>query len=189
MLRPPHTRYERLAVYCLDRSDVPPVDDRVCLETIERLLPESGGEIETVVDLGTGTGLLAIAAAKLGARLVTAVDSNPLACQVACRNVALNACGSRVNVVQADLNREMPDLAGCDLVIANLYRTLLLGLFAEESFWRAKMYLLSGFIAGMEGEMLAALPPDRLRMLYRGQRDVWRLWLLRNRSGGRLPCS
>lgn len=152
---------------------------RLCLETLETYLAESGERISSVIDLGTGTGLLAIAAARLGADRVTAVDHNPLACDVARRNVALNGCQDSVEVIRTDLKQELPELAGHDLVIANLYKGLLQALFADPRFWRAKTYLLSGFIAGMEGELLAALPPG-LKVLNRSGRDGWRIWLLRN---------
>lgn len=55
---------------------------------------------------------------------------------------------------------------------------------AREGFCRAKMYLLAGFIAGMEGELLAALPAERLREVYQGKREMWRLGLLLNRKKG-----
>ena len=157
---------------------------RLCLETLETVFKESGLRTSSVLDLGTGTGLLAMAAARLGADSVTAVDHNPLACEVARRNVARNGCEQAVKVLRTDLKKGLPALAGTDLVIANLYKGLLLHLFAEPDFWRAGTYLLSGFITGMEGELLAALPPG-LRVLHRGGRDGWRLWLLDNRAGGR----
>lgn len=155
---------------------------RLCLETLESLFMESGERISSVLDLGTGTGLLAIAAARLGAARVTAVDHNPLACAVARRNTDLNYCAAQVTVVRANLLADLPQTAGHDLVVANLYKGLLLRLFAEPRFWRAKTYLLSGFITGMEGELLAALPPG-LQVLHRGGRERWRLWLLRNKAG------
>lgn len=37
-------------------------------------------------------------------------------------------------------------------------------------------------IAGMEGDLLAALPPGGVRILHRGSREMWRLWLLLNRT-------
>ncbi|MFZ5796807.1 MAG: 50S ribosomal protein L11 methyltransferase [Thermodesulfobacteriota bacterium] len=155
---------------------------RLCLETLETMLRESGQRIDRVVDLGTGTGLLAIAAARLGAGQVLAVDNNPMACAVARRNVELNDCRDKVTVVQADLHQGLPDLRDQDLVIANLYRGLLLALFAEPKFWTAGNYLISGFTPGMEGELLAALPTDTVRLLHRGGREMWRIWLLRNRN-------
>lgn len=153
---------------------------RLCLETLELVFLESGERIESVLDLGTGTGLLAIAAAKLGAKQVTAVDNNPMACEVAEKNVLLNGCTSQIRVGQADLMTELPDPDKYDLVIANLYKGLLLNLFADKRFWQAKMHLISGFIAGMEAELLAALPAKGIKFLHRGNREMWRLWLLKN---------
>jgi len=157
---------------------------RLCLETLELVLLESGERIESVLDLGTGTGLLAIAAAKLGVQEITAVDNNPMACEVAEKNVQMNGCTSRVSVQQIDLLHELPAIDKYDLVIANLYKGLLLNLFADKQFWQAKMHLISGFIAGMEGELLAALPPRGMKILHRGNREMWRLWLLKNTAVG-----
>lgn len=153
---------------------------RLCLETLELILLESGLKIDSMIDLGTGTGLLAIAAAKLGVGRVTAVDNNPMACDVARRNVALNSCGSIVEVCQQNLLAELPETGQYDLVVANLYKGLLLNLFEKERFWRARTYLISGFIAGMEGDLLAALPEKDIQVLHRGNSEMWRLWLLKN---------
>lgn len=159
---------------------------RLCLETLELVLLESGERIESVLDLGTGTGLLSIAAAKLGVRQVTAIDNNPMACEVAEKNVQMNGCASRVSVHQIDLMQEQPVFDKYDLVIANLYKGLLLNLFADKRFWQAKLHLISGFISGMEGELLAALPPKDMKILHRGNSEMWRLWLLKNTAAARL---
>ncbi len=152
---------------------------RLCLETLELLMLESGEKIDTVADLGTGTGLLAIAAAKLGAKKVTALDNNPLACTVAQRNVEMNKCDAYVEVQQYDLTSGLPDLAGYDLVIANLYKTLLVQLFNNPSFWQARMYMISGIIPAVEGDLLEALPQKGISFLHRGNSEMWRLWLLK----------
>ncbi|WP_457574058.1 50S ribosomal protein L11 methyltransferase [Desulfolithobacter sp.] len=156
---------------------------RLCLETLEMVLLESGRRIRSMVDLGTGTGLLAIAAARLGVEQVVAIDNNPFACEVARRNVSLNGCKDRVQVHRMDLMAELPD-TGCDLVVTNLYKGLLVRLFEDPAFWRGSMYLVSGFIAGMEADLLAALPADTTQMLHRGSREQWRLWLLQHRAAG-----
>ena len=150
---------------------------RLCLETLERVMVESGTRVRSVLDLGTGTGLLAIGAAVLGADRVLGVDNNPLAVAVARNNVALNECGDRVRIEQTDLQAGLPEMA-VDLVVVNLYKGLLLDLFARPEFWRARLYLVSGFLPGMEGELLAALPDKGVRMLHRDGSQQWRLWLL-----------
>ncbi len=162
---------------------------RLCLETLELLLLESGMRINSVLDLGTGTGLLAVAAAKLGVKRVTALDNNPLAVEVAKRNVELNNCADRVEVRQFDLMGELPDMnydMGYDLVITNLYKGLLIRLFTDSGFWHPGLYMVSGFIPGMEGDLLAALPADRIQMLHRANSEQWRLWLLQYKARGQV---
>jgi ribosomal protein L11 methyltransferase len=130
-----------------------------------------------MVDLGTGTGLLSIAAAKLGVETIRCYDSNPFACTVARQNVAINACDEQIAVMEADLRDGLPD-TDVTLLVANLYNELLLDLFNNPDFWKAKYYIISGFIPSMEEELLAALPMDDLKLLERRKSDLWRLWLL-----------
>ena len=59
---------------------------RLCLEAMEGFLRPGSG----VLDVGTGSGILAVAAARLGASHVLALDTDPLAVRVARENVALN---------------------------------------------------------------------------------------------------
>ncbi|MCI5158210.1 MAG: methyltransferase domain-containing protein, partial [Candidatus Electrothrix sp. AUS1_2] len=129
---------------------------RLCLETLELLLLESGIKINSVLDLGTGTGLLAVAAAKLGVKRVTALDNNPLAVEVARANAERNNCTDIVTVGQFDLMNGLPDM-NYDLVITNLYKGLLIHLFTDQEFWHPGIYMISGFIPGMEPDLLAAL--------------------------------
>lgn len=72
---------------------------RRCLQTLEDHI--RGGEL--VYDIGTGSGILAIAAAKLGAGRVVAIDLDPVAIKVARENVALNHVENVVTVREGDL--------------------------------------------------------------------------------------
>ena len=155
---------------------------RLCLETLELLLLESGIRINSVLDLGTGTGLLGIAAAQLGVQRVTALDNNPFAAEVARHNVELNVCSDIVDVRQYDLMGSLPDM-DYDLVITNLYKGLLIRLFEDKGFWHRGLYLVSGFIQGMEADLLATLPADKIQMLHRANGEQWRLWLLQYGGG------
>ncbi|MCI5225777.1 MAG: methyltransferase domain-containing protein [Candidatus Electrothrix sp. AX2] len=157
---------------------------RLCLETLELFLLESGMQINSVLDLGTGTGLLSIAAAKLGVKKVTALDNNPLAVDVAQANVERNHCADIVTVQQFDLMTGLPDMqeTSYDLVITNLYKGLLINLFNDQGFWHSGIYMVSGFLPGMEPDLLAALPANKVQMLHRGNSEQWRLWLLQYRE-------
>ena len=57
--------------------------------------------------------------------------------------------------------------------------SFLIRLFNEQGFWHSGFYMVSGFIPGMEADLLTALPADRIEMLHRGNAEQWRLWLLR----------
>lgn len=71
----------------------------LCLRTLEREVAPG----DDVIDVGTGSGVLAIAAAKLGARRVLALDLDPVAVSSAAENVRLNGLADRIAVVQSDL--------------------------------------------------------------------------------------
>ncbi len=155
---------------------------RMCLDILESLMRNSSTPVRSVLDLGTGTGILAIAAAKLGVERVVCLDNNPLAVAVAENNVCLNNCDQVVEVVEHDLSLSLPDVQGFDLVITNLYKTLLLELFNNSDFWRGNWYIISGFIPSMEAELLAGLPMNRVKMCMRAKQEKWRAWLLQSTS-------
>lgn len=134
---------------------------RLCLEALLKYLNTPEIQINSALDLGCGTGLLAITAAKQGVGQITAVDHNPMACEVARQNVLRNDVQDSITVHQADLRSGIPDTK-VDLVIANLYRELLEELLMKPSFWQASYYILAGFIPGMEQNLLAcrSAPPQ-----------------------------
>jgi ribosomal protein L11 methyltransferase len=70
---------------------------RLCLEALEDLVRPG----QQVLDVGTGSGILAIAAAKLGAASVVALDIDPLAIQVAEQNANRNGVKETISLVQA----------------------------------------------------------------------------------------
>lgn len=83
----------------------------------------------TVFDIGTGSGILAIAAARLGAAEVTAVDADPLAVEAAWANCERNRVTDRVSVLGGSLFEELPGAA--DLVLANITPSVLLELVVD----------------------------------------------------------
>ena len=71
---------------------------RGCLKLIEDVV--SRGGIETMLDVGTGSGILAIAAARLGVARTIAIDLDPAAVKVAEENIALNKVEAQVRVAR-----------------------------------------------------------------------------------------
>ena len=78
----------------------------------------------SVLDVGTGSGVLAIAAAKLGATFVSAIDVDPDAVENARENIARNGVASAVEAHVRDFTED-PSIAPADIVTANLTGTLL----------------------------------------------------------------
>ncbi len=113
-----------------------------CLEALALVSDESG--IETILDLGTGAGILALAGATTGKRRVIAVDFNFLAAQTAARNVALNQLRDHVLVVRGRAE-DLVDYRA-DLMIANIHYDVMRRLIRAPGFYRAKMFILSGLM-------------------------------------------
>lgn len=151
---------------------------RMCLEALIRYSKNLSKGF-TALDLGCGTGLLGICAARLGASSVMAIDYNPLACEVTKKNAACNNVEKSITIKQADLRTELPG-TGVDVIMANLHHELLADLFQNPLFWEAGLFILSGFMPGAEEKLLAALPASPPRFLDRGGLDKWRVWILGN---------
>jgi ribosomal protein L11 methyltransferase len=151
---------------------------RLCLETLISYHSDLDSGF-SALDLGCGTGLLSIGAARLGASSVVAVDFNSLACEVTKQNAIHNNVHEIIEVRQLDLRKELPD-TGVDVLMANLHHSLLADLFNSPLFWQAKLYILSGFMPNEEEQLLSALPDKPPAFLNRYSMDKWRLWILGN---------
>lgn len=128
---------------------------RLCLLALQAMIVRG----RSVLDLGTGSGVLAIAAALLGASTVTAVDDDPDAITSARENLALNGVADRVRLEQSDF-RLASHLRG-DLVVANLTGGMLARHATEvaRSVVPGGHLVLSGFVSGEEPSVLDAFVP------------------------------
>jgi ribosomal protein L11 methyltransferase len=149
---------------------------RLCLESLVFYRDTLQTDF-SALDLGCGTGLLAIGAVRLGASQVLAVDYNPLACQVTGQNAIYNNADNFITVRQMDLRADYPS-SDFDIVMANLHPELLINLFQKPQFWNGSLFIISGFMAHDEEKLLAALPNNPPSFLNRFSRDKWRAWVL-----------
>jgi len=124
-----------------------------CLEFLERVI--RGGE--TVLDVGTGSGILAIAAAKLGAGRVIALDIDPLCLEVARENVARNQTSDRVSLLQGSFTDALRVRA--DVVVANISTADILDMLPQAShvLKSAGTFIASGIPSSRRGEVEAEL--------------------------------
>ncbi|MBR4081420.1 MAG: 50S ribosomal protein L11 methyltransferase, partial [Clostridia bacterium] len=125
----------------------------MCLDLLEEVI--TGGE--TVIDVGTGSGILAIGAAMLGARDVLAIDIDEVAVKVAQENIEHNGLTDRITAVQGNL-LEKTD-ADCDICVANIIADVIC-FFAEpltHHIVPGGRFICSGIIKEREGDVTAAL--------------------------------
>ena len=106
---------------------------------------------ERVLDLGTGTGILALAAALLGAEKVLGVDLNPLSVKTARRNIQLNGLEDSIEVVEGLAEDFVEEQA--DLVLANLHYDVLLKLLDTAGFLEKRWSVLSGLMRSQVKEI------------------------------------
>jgi ribosomal protein L11 methyltransferase len=153
---------------------------RLCLELLlfltDRSTKGSGGWGSIgggVLDLGCGSGVLAVAAAKLGFGPVRAVDHDPLAVQATAENAAVN--GVEVEVARCDLRTD--PLPAAPTVVANLLRPLLL-VYAERMTEPPERLIVGGLLDGEVDEVTQAFAGRGLREKQRSKRDAWNAALL-----------
>jgi ribosomal protein L11 methyltransferase len=145
---------------------------QLCLAALQQL--DLRGK--TVIDVGTGSGVLAMAASLLGAANVIGIDDDADAVSAARESLALNP-KARVTLQVADL-REM-ESANADLVLANLTGALLVAAAdrLKQLTDSGGRLILSGFVAREEREVLHAFSP--LAVEHRDQEGEWLCFTLR----------
>ena len=99
---------------------------RLCLVALEEAAADGMLADADVLDVGSGSGILAIACGFLGARHIAAVDVDPLAVETTRRNASLNGLADRIEAAQGSL--PLADERRFDLVVANLVAGLLVDL-------------------------------------------------------------
>jgi ribosomal protein L11 methyltransferase len=152
---------------------------RLCLGALEGLadrgvLSRGGpdGGPSRVLDVGSGSGILAIAAAKLGAGAVRAVDVDPIAVEATAANARRNGLARRISAGEGSV----PTGAGpVDVVLANLIASLLVTLApALAGELRAGGILLaSGIFIDREAEVAGALAGANLVVTDRREEGDW----------------
>ena len=150
---------------------------KACLEYIDELVPESG-DSPSFLDMGCGSGILSIAAAKLGCRPVRGFDVDQEAVDASVENASAN--GVSVEFFRYGLgSKDRLDLGTADIVVANILGPLLIR-FADEIRPCAPRYLvISGILTELYPEVLAAYAARGFSEVSRKTLGEWTTGLLR----------
>lgn len=147
----------------------------LCLEALERHVAPG----TAVLDLGTGTGILAIAAAKLGAASVLAVDIDSDAVRVARENVIASDVTEHVRVEQGSLGQVLSAQWGvtqAPFVVANILLSVIVDFFEQglcNAVTPGGWLVLSGILRTQTPEIHAQLRWHGLELLAREQMEEW----------------
>lgn len=153
---------------------------RGCIEFIERIAASFRGSEFVALDVGTGSGILSIALAKLGAKSVWALDNDPVALKVARENLSSNGVEKKVRLSTTNVSRLRKSFP---VVVANLTAETILDLAtALEKKVAVKGFLiLSGIIKPKERTVTARFAKDGFRIVRRKGEKEWVTLLLRRK--------
>jgi ribosomal protein L11 methyltransferase len=153
---------------------------RGCMEYLEAVANKLGGKEFTALDVGTGSGILSIAVALLGAKAIWAIDNDPVAVQVARENFLANRVGNRIHL---KISQPSAIKRVFTVVVANLTVETIIELArALEKRVEPKGYLiLSGILTKKAAAVTRRFAP-RFRVIERARKREWTTLLLQRRS-------
>lgn len=142
----------------------------LCVRLLEKYIEPGKDE---VLDVGCGSGILAIASALLGAKEILAVDIDPIAVDVSKENVELNQLSHKIRVMEGDLTKGLKMKA--DIVAANLMADLVMLLSRDvAAHLKGKsIYISSGILIEKQEEVVAAIEECGFRILDIMEEGEW----------------
>jgi ribosomal protein L11 methyltransferase len=142
---------------------------QLCIQLLETHLESS----QSVLDVGTGSGILAIAAAKLGAPMVLALDIDEEAVKNAKENIVQNQAEDRVSVFTGSI--DILELQQFDCILANIDKQTLIHLLPKlEPYMKSGgKLILSGILTSEMSDMEIFLHSNAFRILEAREEGEW----------------
>jgi ribosomal protein L11 methyltransferase len=147
---------------------------RLVLDRLEQLAESGMVSGRSVVDVGSGSGILSVCAGLLGAASVLAVDTDPLAAEMSASNAASNGLSDRIEARQGSL--PLTNSRQFDLVLANLVAGVLVGMADDLSAVtkpEVGRVLASGIFQDRESEVRDAFESAGLHIVGRSVESEW----------------
>jgi len=153
-----------------------------CLRQLCDIVP-AGHTGWTFLDAGTGTGILALAAAKLGADRIHAFDADAIAVRTAKQNARLNGLSGKLRIWRQDVLKFQPESV-YDVVTANLYSVLLRQALPRlvKAARKDGFLIFSGILRDQEAEVKEWLREKKLDLQESRRRGKWIAMLARKRG-------
>jgi len=145
---------------------------QLCLAALEAIQPPGA----TVLDLGCGSGILAIGSAKLGAAHVLGLDNDPVAVEVAQKNIRSSGVSERVTIQQGSLDSVVTSARRFDLIVVNILARIIIALCDQhlgEIVRPGGLAIFSGIIDHQADDVEAALRTTGLTPYHRRQQGDW----------------
>jgi len=154
---------------------------QMCLRALEEVVHSSSPPL-SMLDVGTGSGILAIAARKLGVRQVLAIDIDPVAIDCARKNAAVNNINRGIDFRVGSLDGLRRKF---DISVANLLPQELLQMapFLPKRVSSGGTLIISGLLRGQKKEIFAPFSRQDLEILRSQESKGWSCLVLRSRKG------
>ncbi|HOQ17327.1 MAG TPA: 50S ribosomal protein L11 methyltransferase [Defluviitaleaceae bacterium] len=150
----------------------------MCIELLEKYLNENA----CVFDIGCGSGILSIVAAKLGADHVIAVDLDSNAVEASKKNVALNQLQEKVRIFQGNLLDNISEKA--DIVVANIIADVIIQLSnsVPDYLKNEALFIASGIIKERKDEVISVLERNGFNIIEITEKGEWCALVAQKRS-------
>ena len=144
---------------------------RMCINLIEEFMKEGA----QALDVGCGSGILSVAAAKLGAQSVLGLDMDSVAVEVAKENIAVNGVEDKVEIITSDITTGVEKGRKFDFVAANIIADIIIRLNEDIADYMKDdaVYICSGIILERKQDVLDSLAEKNFKALKAVEMGEW----------------